>query len=150
MFDELTAGDVVFMDGSHRVFENSDATVFFLDVLPSLPSGVLVGIHDILLPDDYLPMWTGYHWSEQYLMAAHLLAEGEKIQLELACSYITEHPTFSGSSTPSGNPSRSRESTAGASPSGSPPPAGETIAPRCYSRRASFNPVPRGQEGRSA
>ena len=91
VFDELAPGDVVFMDGSHRVFENSDATVFFLDVLPSLPAGILVGVHDILLPDDYLPMWTEYLWSEQYLMAAHLLAEGKKTQLELACNYVTEH-----------------------------------------------------------
>lgn len=91
VFDQLAPGDVLFMDGSHRVLENSDATVFFLDVLPSLPAGVLVGLHDVLLPDDYLPMWTEFYWSEQYLMAAHLLAEGEKIQLELACNYVTEY-----------------------------------------------------------
>lgn len=91
LFRGLQAGDMVFMDGSHHVFTNSDATVFFLEVLPELPSGVLVGMHDILLPDDYLPSWTGYHWSEQYLMAAYLLAEGDRIQLELACSYVTEH-----------------------------------------------------------
>lgn len=91
VFGELSAGDVLFMDGSHRVLENSDATVFFLDVLPGLPAGVLVGVHDILLPDDYLPMWTEYFWSEQYLLAAHLLAEGWAIELELACSYVTQH-----------------------------------------------------------
>jgi len=91
VFEGLAAGDILFMDGSHRVFENSDATVFFLDVLPNLPPGVLVGVHDILLPDDYLPMWTEYLWSEQYLMAAYLLAEGQRIRLELACSYVTEH-----------------------------------------------------------
>lgn len=91
VFEDLAPGDVLFMDGSHRVLENSDATVFFLDVLPSLPAGILVGVHDILLPDDYLPMWTEYCWSEQYLMAAHLLAEGATTQLELACSYVTEH-----------------------------------------------------------
>ena len=46
VFEELEAGDVVFMDGSHRVFTNSDASVFMLDVLPLLPPGVLVGIHE--------------------------------------------------------------------------------------------------------
>ena len=91
LFQDLREGDVMFVDGSHHVFTNSDATVFFLDVLPALPAGVLVGVHDMLLPDDYLPMWTEYHWSEQYLMAAYLLAEGAKIRLELASSYVTGH-----------------------------------------------------------
>lgn len=91
LFDELGEGDVVFMDGSHRVLTNSDATVFFLDVLPALPAGVLVGVHDILLPDDYPREWTGWHWSEQYLMAAHLLAGGDGIRLELAAYYAHAH-----------------------------------------------------------
>jgi hypothetical protein len=91
IFDELGAGDMVFMDGSHQVFTDSDATVFFLEVLPRLPSGVLVGVHDILLPDDYLPEWTGYHWAEQYLLAAYLLGGGRGIELELACAYVTEY-----------------------------------------------------------
>lgn len=91
IFDDLAAGDVLFMDGSHHVFTNSDATVFFLDVLPSLPAGVLVAVHDVLLPDDYLPMWEGYHWSEQYLMATYLLGGGRGIELELAASYVTAH-----------------------------------------------------------
>ena len=49
---------MVFFDGSHRTFMNSDATVFFLEVLPTLPAGTLVGIHDIYLPDDYPADWT--------------------------------------------------------------------------------------------
>ena len=91
LFSELREGDILFMDGSHRVLTNSDATVFFLEVLPELPAGVLVGVHDILLPDDYLPMWTEFYWSEQYLMGAWLLAEGSKVQLELAARYVTAY-----------------------------------------------------------
>lgn len=91
IFDELGEGDVVFMDGSHQVFTSSDASVFFLDVLSRLASGVLVGVHDILLPDDYLPEWTDYHWAEQYLMAAYLLADGSKIELELASAYVNRY-----------------------------------------------------------
>ena len=91
VFDELGAGDVLFVDGSHRALTNSDATVFFLDVLPSLRPGVLVGIHDILLPDDYLPEWAELHWSEQYLMAAWLLGGGEGLELQLASHYVTAH-----------------------------------------------------------
>jgi hypothetical protein len=79
------------MDGSHQVFMNSDATVFFLDVLPSLPAGLLVGIHDVFLPDDYPPEWANSFIAEQYLLAAYLLAESPWLQPELVTSYVNEH-----------------------------------------------------------
>ena len=62
-----------------------------MEVLPELPDGVLVGVHDVLWPDDYFPEWTDYNWSEQYLVAAHLLAEGEKTRCELAAHYVGRH-----------------------------------------------------------
>jgi hypothetical protein len=73
LFDELAAGDVLFFDGSHRVFMNSDVTVFFLDVLPRLKPGVWVHVHDIFLPADYPPDWNQSLFAEQYLLAAMLL-----------------------------------------------------------------------------
>ncbi len=69
----LTAGDVVLIDGSHLALMNSDATVFFLEMLPRLPAGVLVGIDDVFLPWDYPPQWAGRFYGEQYLLAAFLL-----------------------------------------------------------------------------
>jgi hypothetical protein len=83
VFDDLTSGDVVLIDGSHVVSMNSDATVFFLEVLPSLPPGVLVGIDDIYLPWDYHPSWVSRGYGEQYLLAAYLLggAGGDAIDL---------------------------------------------------------------------
>lgn len=92
VFGELEPGDVVFVDGSHRVFTNSDATVMLLDVLPELPDGVLVGIHDILLPDDYLPEWSQYWWSEQYLVGALLLGEPSWLTPVLASHYASGRP----------------------------------------------------------
>jgi Methyltransferase domain len=91
VFAELEAGDVVFMDGSHRVFQNSDATVFVLDVLPQLAPGVLVGIHDITLPHDYPPAWRTRFYSEQYLLAAYLLG-GAGVQIELPCYFAETDP----------------------------------------------------------
>jgi hypothetical protein len=73
LFDRLGAGDVLFMDGSHVALMGSDATVFFLEILPRLKRGVLVGIDDIFLPWDYPPTWTGRVYGEQYLLAALLL-----------------------------------------------------------------------------
>jgi hypothetical protein len=95
LFGQVSAGDIVFFDGSHRVFMNSDVVVFFLEVVPSLPAGVLVQVHDILLPFDYPPGWIERYYSEQYLIAAQLLAPGCSLQIELANSFITHDPELS-------------------------------------------------------
>jgi Methyltransferase domain len=73
VFDELEAGDILFFDGSHRAFTNSDVTVFFLDLMPRLKPGVNVHVHDITLPWDYLPEWKKRLYSEQYILAAMLI-----------------------------------------------------------------------------
>jgi hypothetical protein len=52
---------------------NCDATVFFLEVLPRLPTGVLVGVDDVFLPWDYPPTWIRRIYGEQYLLASYLL-----------------------------------------------------------------------------
>ena len=88
VFEELAAGDVVFFDGSHRVFMNSDVTVFFLEVLPRLPPGVLVAIHDVYLPHDYQPWVAERYWSEQYLLAAYLLAGNSHFETILPAWYV--------------------------------------------------------------
>lgn len=91
-FESLEPGDMVFFDGSHRAFMNSDAVVFFTEVLPSLPPGVLVGVHDILLPWDYPPQWGTRYYSEQYLLACYLLAEGSVVTPVLPCYYVSLTP----------------------------------------------------------
>lgn len=87
VFGSLRAGDVVFLDGSHRVLQNSDVVVFFLEVLPTLPAGVLVGVHDIFWPNDYPPNWVGRYYSEQYLLGAYMLGLGERLDLVYAMQY---------------------------------------------------------------
>jgi hypothetical protein len=69
----LASGDVILLDGSHVALMNCDTTVFFLEVLPGLPTGVLVGVDDVFLPWDYPPTWTERIYGEQYLLAAYLL-----------------------------------------------------------------------------
>jgi hypothetical protein len=89
LFDQLEAGDILFVDNSHRVFMNSDATVVFLDILPRLKAGVLVEFHDIALPIDYPPQWSNKYYSEQYILAAYLLADGQKFDVILPNAFIT-------------------------------------------------------------
>src|SRR5688572_6578459 len=50
LFATLQKGDIVFVDNDHRIFPNSDVTVFFLEIMPYLPAGVKVHLHDIYLP----------------------------------------------------------------------------------------------------
>ena len=89
VFSELSDGDVLFFDGSHRTFMNSDATVFFLEVLPHLEGGVLVAVHDIFLPYDYPQEFADRYYSEQYLLAAHLIAGNPLLEPVLATFYAS-------------------------------------------------------------
>lgn len=92
IFEDLEEGDVLFVDDGHQVFQNSGATVFFLEILPRLKKGVVVGIHDIFLPYDYPPEWSRLYYSEQYLLAAYLLSDEEKFEILLPCRYVKENP----------------------------------------------------------
>ena len=95
VFGELSEGDVLFFDGTHRAFMNSDATVFFLEVLPKLASGVLVGVHDVFLPYDYPEEFADRYYSEQYLLAVHLLAGNPRLEPVLPLFYARHHPELS-------------------------------------------------------
>jgi len=88
VFDTLVAGDVLFFDGSHRVFTNSDVTAFFFDVVPRLAPGVLVHIHDIFWPWDYPPTWNEHFYSEQYLLGAMLLSVGPPFRVILPNFFV--------------------------------------------------------------
>jgi hypothetical protein len=99
IFQQLAAGDILFFDGSHRAFMNSDVTVFFLEILPRLAPGVLVQIHDIFLPDDYLPWWKQEfyphrYWSEQYVLAASLLAGHSNYEVVFPNHYVSSVPSL--------------------------------------------------------
>ncbi|MGI6549182.1 MAG: DNRLRE domain-containing protein [Syntrophomonadales bacterium] len=95
LFMELQPGDIVFVDSSHRVLMNSDTTAIFLDILPNLRPGVLVHFHDVFLPDDYPPDWIGRYYSEQYLLAAYLLAGSSAIEVLQPNHFICHDPSLS-------------------------------------------------------
>jgi hypothetical protein len=95
IFKDLQAGDILFIDSSHRCFMNSDVTVLFLEVLPNLPPGVLVHVHDIFLPYDYPAGWAERYYAEQYLLSCYLLAGYAKFEVELPNYFVTNHGDLS-------------------------------------------------------
>jgi hypothetical protein len=88
LFDQLEPGDLLFFDGSHRVFTNSDVTAFFFDILPRIRPGVLVHVHDIFLPDDYPPDWNDRLYSEQYLLGGMLLCGAPPFRVVLPNYFV--------------------------------------------------------------
>ena len=95
LFDQLDAGDILFFDGSHRIFTNSDVTVFFLELMPRLKSGVIVHIHDIFLPWDYLPEWEKRLYSEQYILGGMLLCPQQPFKVLLPNFFACRDPELS-------------------------------------------------------
>jgi hypothetical protein len=92
LFDMLGRNDILYIDNSHRVFMNSDVTTLFLDVIPRLKPGVLVEVHDVFLPYDYPAAWSERYYSEQYLLAAYLLAHGHTFDIVLPNTFISDDP----------------------------------------------------------
>ncbi|MBV9075508.1 MAG: class I SAM-dependent methyltransferase [Acidobacteria bacterium] len=92
LFKRLNAGDILFFDGSHRAFMNSDVTVFFLDILPNLSPGIFVHIHDIELPYDYPAERAHWYYSEQYLLAVALLEGHKNFRVLLPNAFVSQEP----------------------------------------------------------
>ncbi|NMN96527.1 class I SAM-dependent methyltransferase [Nocardiaceae bacterium YC2-7] len=74
-FEALQPGDILFIDSSHILRPQGDVLFEYLELLPSLPVGVIVHIHDIFSPRDYPQRWVVDEvrlWNEQYLLEAFL------------------------------------------------------------------------------
>jgi hypothetical protein len=90
LFLELRPSDILFIDGSHITKMGSDVNHLFLRVLPKLPKGVLVHIHDICLPFDYPRTWSEdslCYWNEQYVLAG-LLANSTKFRVLVGVYFL--------------------------------------------------------------
>ncbi len=71
----LEAGDILFVDTTHTVKTGGDCSNIYLRLLPTIPVGVYVHVHDIFMPYEYPRRWVVDHrraWAEQYLMQAFL------------------------------------------------------------------------------
>lgn len=74
-FSQLKEGDILFIDSSHVIRPKGDVNFEYLEILPTLHSGVIVHVHDIFSPKNYLKKWLQEDvrfWNEQYLLEAFL------------------------------------------------------------------------------
>ncbi len=74
VFQQLRAGDVLFVDSTHVSKIGSDVHTLIFEILPLLASGVYVHIHDIYYPFEYPREWLlqGRAWNEAYVVRAFL------------------------------------------------------------------------------
>jgi hypothetical protein len=91
-FLALESGDILFIDSSHTVKAFGDVNFLFLTVLPRLKPGVIIHVHDIFFPREYLPHhFFNPHvkqiWQEQYLLHAFLMFNRE-FEVLVSWSYV--------------------------------------------------------------
>ncbi|HYM33438.1 MAG TPA: class I SAM-dependent methyltransferase [Candidatus Cybelea sp.] len=87
IFAGLRRGDMLFVDSSHILMPGSDVDHLLGRVIPVLPSGVLLHVHDIFLPDDYPAAWDWRGYNEQQGLLG--LLQGGAWRIEFASRYVT-------------------------------------------------------------
>lgn len=90
IFKKLKENDILFIDSSHMVRPQGDVLFEILSVLPILNKGVIIHVHDIFTPRDYLKEWLQdgtLFWNEQYLLEAFLSCN-EKFEIEIPVNYL--------------------------------------------------------------
>lgn len=91
-FKQLEKEDIFFIDSSHIIRPQGDVLFEILEILPSLNNGVMVHIHDIFSPRDYLDEWISSHvlWNEQYLLEG-FLTNNSKYKIIGAINFLKHH-----------------------------------------------------------
>lgn len=80
LFEQLKKNDILFIDTSHVSKTASDVNYIFFEILPRLASGVVIHLHDIFWPFEYLPDWIlekRMSYNEIYLLRAFLMHNKE-------------------------------------------------------------------------
>ncbi len=90
-FDQLEAGDLLFIDSTHVSRVGSDVNQLLLEVVPRLPEGVTVHLHDVFWPFEYPAYWVygGRSWTEDYLLRA-LLVDNPRLQILWFNDFLAE------------------------------------------------------------
>ncbi len=87
MLTDLNENDILFIDGSHIFMPGADTDYLFLEILPQLKKGVIVHIHDILLPYEYPDTWAWRSYNEQHAVLA-ILSGGERFEVLMPNAFV--------------------------------------------------------------
>lgn len=90
IFNKLEANDLLFIDSSHIIRPQGDVLKEYLEIIPSLKSGVMIHVHDIFTPRDYLDEWIRedvIFWNEQYLLEC-LLSNTQRYEILAALNFL--------------------------------------------------------------
>jgi hypothetical protein len=79
-FRDLRADDILFIDSSHILMPGTDVDFLFNQVLPTLPAGLYIHIHDVFLPDGYPAEWAWRGYNEQNTAASLILHAGYDVR----------------------------------------------------------------------
>lgn len=92
LFGQLEENDILFIDSSHMIRPQGDVLFEYFEILPILRSGVLIHIHDIFSPKDYLEEWiqSVCFWNEQYLLEA-FLSYNSQFKIVGALNFLKHH-----------------------------------------------------------
>jgi Methyltransferase domain len=92
LFENLKAGDIIFIDGSHQFLKGTDLELLFLEVFPYLPKRVYIHFHDVFLPNNYPEdeNWNWWNFNEQNFLAT-LLSGGDKFEIVLPNFFIKKY-----------------------------------------------------------
>ena len=107
LLTQLDANDIIFIDSSHIIRPQGDIVKIYLEILPKLQPGIIIHIHDIFSPRDYLNRWLKKEtkfYNEQYmlesmldhsnrysvLLSLNLLKNDYFEKLSDACPYLKE------------------------------------------------------------
>jgi len=72
----LGPGDLLFVDSSHILMPGTDVDYLISELLPLLPSGAFLHVHDIFFPEGYPKTWAWRGYNEQPAIAALLQGGG--------------------------------------------------------------------------
>lgn len=88
---QLQTGDLLFIDSSHAVKVGSDVIRIYLEIIPSLPPGVFIHVHDIFLPYLYnRSVLSNYFYtnSQETMLLLALLMENKHLSVLAALSAL--------------------------------------------------------------
>jgi hypothetical protein len=89
-FQELEAGDFLFIDTSHVIKTQNDCCYEYLEIIPSLQPGVIVHVHDVFTPYDYPQEWilqNLFAFNEQYALEC-LMSGNSALEIILPLYYL--------------------------------------------------------------